>query len=472
MKKKLLILFLICIVSNFLFSVNSENIENEIENFLDSQFVNLYEYKNFIFLKENYFLQMNQLKNKWMPNISFSSSSSYGYNPLEEENYIPGFYYNSSLSLSQKIPLGIMFNADLFSFSGNLQNQEILHQFDYIGKLEFSIPLMNYLFGFTDSLVYLDKYENNNFSNYVNLYLNLNKQKLYNLLSEYIGNYLFHLSMIEFFQKKERMLLDYQKDIEDLFSSGQISFSEIISVKKQLIELRNSFNNEIQELNFVKNNLENLGCDVSKINFDLYKWLSHCKSLDEKKYLNFSEYDFEFYQLQQQWINTIKSYTNNFPNLNFSLTTTPLGINKSYLQESSSVLESFSYYWGTVDSCKINLSLSIKFSLMEYDDIYINKKIFENEKKRFELNLTSLSNRREKEIDKRRKDLAYYFNQTENSYQIFLQEKAMLSSYEQMYKNGTINKYDYFNSKFYVEELYLDYVKKYFNYINFILSCY
>lgn len=472
MKKSLLILFLICIVSNFLFSINSENIENEVENFLNSQFVNLYEYKNFIFLKENYFLQMNQLKNKWMPNISFSSSSSYGYNPLEEENFIHGFNYTSSLNFSQKIPLGIILNADLFSFSGNLKSQEFLHQFDYIGRVEFSIPLMNYLFGFADSLVYVDKYENNNFSNYVNLYLKLNKQKLYNLLSEYIGEYLFHLSMIEFFQKKERMLLDYQKDNADLFSSGQISFSEIISVKKQLIELRNSFNNEIQELNFVKNNLESLGCDVSNLNFDLSKWIVYCKSLEKDSCLNFSEYDFEFYQLQQQWINTIKSYTSIFPNLNFSLTTTPLGKNKSYLQESSSVLESFSYYWGTIDSCKINLSLSMKFSLMEYDDIYINKKIFENEKKRLELNLNSLSKRREKEIDKRKKDLEYYSNQTENSYQLFLQEKEVSKSYEQMYQNNYINKYDYLNVQFYVEQLYLDYIRKYLDYVNFILSCY
>ena len=123
----------------FIFSSTSKNIENEITTFLDSQFVSLYEYKNFIYQKENFFLQIKQLENKWMPNVSFSASSSYGYNPLESENLVHGFNYNSSLNFSQKIPLGILFNADLFSFSGNLKEQEILHQYNYIGKLEFFI---------------------------------------------------------------------------------------------------------------------------------------------------------------------------------------------------------------------------------------------------------------------------------------------------------------------------------------------
>lgn len=472
MKKNLLIIFLIPMFFEFIFSSTSKNIENEITTFLDSQFVSLYEYKNFIYQKENFFLQIKQLENKWMPNVSFSASSSYGYNPLESENLIHGFNYNSSLNFSQKIPLGILFNADLFSFSGNLKEQEILHQYNYIGKLEFSIPLMNYLFGFAESLIYVDKCEKNNYKNYIDLYLKLNKQKMYNLLTEYFGNYLYHLSRIEFYQKKEMMLSNYQKDIESLFSSGQVSFSEIISVKKQIIELKNSMNNEIQEINLIKNNLENFGCDISNMKFDLSQWMIYCKSLENNSCLNFREYDFEFYQLQQQWINAIKSYTKSFPNLSLSLTTTPLGKNKSYSQENSSMLESFSYYWGTVDSCKINLSLSMKFSLMEYDAVYTNKRIFENEKKRFEINLNSLSERRKNEIDRRKKDLAYYLAQVENSYQIFLQEKEVAKSYEELYKNDFINKYDLLNFQFYIEELYLDYVKKYLVYINFLLSCF
>ena len=101
-----------------------------------------------------------------------------------------------------------------------------------------------------------------------------------------------------------------------------------------------------------------------------------------------------------------------------------------------------------------------------------NKKIFENEKKRFEINLNSLSERRKNEIDRRKKDLAYYLAQVENSYQIFLQEKEVAKSYEELYKNDFINKYDLLNFQFYIEELYLDYVKKYLVYINFLLSCF
>ena len=98
----------------------------------------------------------------------------------------------------------------------------------------------------------------------------------------------------------------------------------------------------------------------------------YCNKNEKSIYDEFINYDYQFYQLQSQWINTVKSYNQSFPCLNISLTTTPTGTQRNYCEENTSLLESFSYYWSTVDSCKINLSLSMKINLMSYPFLELN----------------------------------------------------------------------------------------------------
>jgi hypothetical protein len=218
--------------------------------------------------------------------------------------------------------------------------------------------------------------------------------------------------------------------------------------------------------------LENSGCDVSKINFNLQDWILYCNKNENPVSKNFVNLDNQFYQLQSQWMNTVKSYNQSFPNLNLSFSTTPTGTQRNYFEENFSLLESFSYYWSTVDSCKINLSLSMKINLMSYDDVFVNKKILEIEKKIFEENLSLLSKKRNEELNRRKKNYQYYFSLYENAKIIYFQEKEIFTSHEKMYQNSLISKYDYLSSKFYLQQLYFDYVEKYLNYYSFLLSCF
>ena len=119
-------------------------------------------------------------------------------------------------------------------------------------------------------------------------------------------------------------------------------------------------------------------------NFNLQDWILYCNKNENSICDDFINYDYQFYQLQSQWINNVKSYNQSFPNLYISFSTTPTGTKRNYFEENLSSLESFSYYWSTVDSCQINLSLSMKINLMSYDDVFVNKKILEVEKKLFE----------------------------------------------------------------------------------------
>ena len=187
---------------------------------------------------------------------------------------------------------------------------------------------------------------------------------------------------------------------------------------------------------------------------------------------HFVNLDNQFYQLQSQWMNTVKSYNQSFPNLNLSFSTTPTGTKRNYFEENLSSLESFSYYWSTVDSCQINLSLSMKINLMSYDDVFVNKKILEVEKKLFEQKLSLLSKKRVEETQRRNKNYQYYFSLYENAKIIYFQEKEIFASHEKMYQNSLISKYDYLSSKFYLQQLYFGYVEKYLNYYSFLLSCF
>ena len=232
------------------------------------------------------------------------------------------------------------------------------------------------------------------------------------------------------------------------------------------------YNNSIYELNQIVTLLENSGCDVSQIKFDLQDWILYCSKNENSICDDFINYDYQFYQLQSQWINNVKSYNQSFPNLYISFSTIPTGTERNYFEENLSSLESFSYYWSTVDSCQINLSLSIKINLMSYDDVFVNKKILEVEKQLFEQNLSLLSKKRIEETQRRNKNYQYYFSLSENAKIIYFQEKEIFASHEKMYQNSLISKYDYLSSKFYLQQLYFDYIEKYLNYYKFLLSCF
>ena len=362
--------------------------------------------------------------------------------------------------------------ADLFSFSGNLDNDKILHSFDYLGSLNFSIPLMSYVFGFTESLIYSDKNETQNYLNYTTIGSKITKKQIANFLKENIGRYLYNFELVNFYSDKEKVLTEKQNDIEKMFLEGQLSFSELINVKNEILQNSDLYNNSIYELNQIVTLLENSGCDVSQIKFDLQDWILYCSKNENSICDDFINYDYQFYQLQSQWINNVKSYNQSFPNLYISFSTIPTGTKRNYFEENLSSLESFSYYWSTVDSCQINLSLSMKINLMSYDDVFVNKKILEVEKKLFEQKLSLLSKKRVEETQRRNKNYQYYFSLYENAKIIYFQEKEIFASHEKMYQNSLISKYDYLYSKFYLQQLYFDYVEKYLNYYSFLLSCF
>ena len=466
-----------CIIIDFyilqnIFSLENNFDEEYISKFLESQLFEIQDYQNQIYQEKIYEEKYNQLKNKWMPNFNLTSGTGYSYDTDYRNEYPHGFYYSSNLNFSQKFPLGISMDADLFSFSGNLDGNKILHTFDYLGSLQFSIPLMSYFFGFTDSLLYIEKNETQNYLNYTTIGSKITKNQIENFLKENIGRYLYNFELVNFYYAKEKVLTEKQNDIEQMFLEGQLSFSELINVKNEILKNSDLYNNSIYELNQIVTLLENSGCDVSQIKFDLQDWILYCSKNENSICDDFINYDYQFYQLQSQWINNVKSYNQSFPNLYISFSTIPTGTKRNYFEENLSSLESFSYYWSTVDSCQINLSLSMKINLMSYDDVFVNKKILEVEKKLFEQNLSLLSKKRVEETQRRNKNYQYYFSLYENSKIIYFQEKEIFASHEKMYQNSLISKYDYLSSKFYLQQLYFDYVEKYLNYYSFLLSCF
>ncbi len=471
-KNKFLFFIILFLIYQNVFAVNSNFDEVYISNFIESQLLEMQDYKNQKYQEEIYEKKYNQLKNKWMPNFNLSSGTSYSYDTDYRNEYPHYFYFSNKLNFSQKLPLGISFDADLFSFSGNLEKDKILHSFDYLGSLQFSIPVMSYIFGFADSLTYIEANENKNYLNYTTITSKITKNQILNFLKENIGRYLYYFELVNFYADKEKILLEKQNDFEKIFLNGQVAFSELINIKNEILQNNNLYNDAFYRLNQIITLLENAGCDISKIQFDLQSWILYCDKNKNSISDNFINYDYEFYSLQSQWINTVKSYNQSFPYLNISLTTTPTGIQRNYIEENNSLLETFSYYWATVDSCKINLSVSMKINLMSYDEVFVNKKILEIEQKRFEENLSLLSKKRIDEINRRNKNYQYYLSIYENAKNTYFQEKEILSSHENMYKNSLIRKYDYLSSKFYLQELYFDYVEKYLNYVSFLLSCY
>ena len=471
-KKIIFVSILLFFVTQNIFAMSSDFDEVYISNLLENQLLEMQDYINQIYQEKVYAEKFNQLKNKWMPKFNLTSGTGYSYDTDYRNENPHGFYYSNIFTFSQKLPLGISMDAGLFSFSGNLDNDKILHSFEYLGSLQFSVPVMSYIFGFTDSLLYSEKYETQNYLNYTSISSKISKKQITNLLKEYIGMYLFYLELINLYIDKENTLLEKQKDVEKLFLDGQISFSEVINNKNQILQNSNSYNDVNYKLNQIITLLENSGCDISKIKFGLEDWILYCKKNEKSIYDEFINYDYQFYQLQSQWINTVKSYNQSFPCLNISLSTTPTGTQRNYCEENTSLLESFSYYWSTVDSCKINLSLSMKINLMSYDNEFVNKTIFEIEKKLFEENLSLLSKKRIEEENRRNKNSQYYFSIYENAKKTYLQEQELFISVENMYEKALISKYDYLSSKFYLEELYFDYVEKYLNYYSFLLSCF
>lgn len=471
-KKIIFVSILLFFVTQNIFAISSDFDEVYISNFLENQLLEMQDYINQIYQEKVYAEKFNQLKNQWMPKFNLTSGTGYSYDTDYRNENPHGFYYSNIFTFSQKLPLGISMDAGLFSFSGSLDNDKILHSFEYLGSLQFSVPVMSYIFGFTDSLLYSEKYETQNYLNYTSISSKISKKQITNLLKEYIGMYLFYSELINLYIDKENTLLEKQKDVEKLFLDGQISFSEVINNKNQILQNSNSYNDVNYKLNQIISLLENSGCDISKIKFGLEDWILYCNKNEKSIYDEFINYDYQFYQLQSQWINTVKSYNQSFPCLNISLTTTPTGTQRNYCEENTSLLESFSYYWSTVDSCKINLSLSMKINLMSYDNEFVNKTIFEIEKKLFEENLSLLSKKRIEEENRRNKNSQYYFSIYENAKKTYLQEQELFISVENMYEKALISKYDYLNSKFYLEELYFDYVEKYLNYYSFLLSCF
>ena len=471
-KKIIFFSILLFFVTQNIFAISTDFDEVYISNFLENQLLEMQDYINQIYQEKVYAEKFNQLKNKWMPKFNLTSGTGYSYDTDYRNENPHGFYYSNIFTFSQKLPLGISMDAGLFSFSGNLDNDKILHSFEYLGSLQFTVPVMSYIFGFTDSLLYSEKYETQNYLNYTSISSKISKKQITNLLKEYIGMYLFYLELINLYIDKENTLLEKQKDVEKLFLDGQISFSEVINNKNQILQNSNSYNDVNYKLNQIITLLENSGCDISKIKFDLEDWILYCNKNEKSIYDEFINYDYQFYQLQSQWINTVKSYNHSFPCLNISLTTTPTGTQRNYCEGNTSLLESFSYYWSTVDSCKINLSLSMKINLMSYDEAFVNKKILEIEKNMFEENLSLLSKKRIEEENRRNKNSQYYFSIYENAKKTYLQEQELFISVENMYEKALISKYDYLSSKFYLQELYFDYVEKYLKYYSFLLSCF
>lgn len=468
MKKKLLLILFF--VNNFVNVFSEKNIL--IKEYLNSQMENLSDYQNLIYTEKIFFEEYKNYKNKWMPNFTLNSDVGYNYNPLYLPEFIHNFSYSGTLNLYQKIPLGINIDANLLQFSGILENKNMFYQFDYLGKLQISIPLLNYLFGFTDALIFLDKNESTIFNNYIKSFSKINKQQILNFLINKIGCYLYCSEFVNFYYEKNNMLLELLNDYEKMFKQGQISFSELIKIKSEYFENNNLYNNHLLEFQQVKINLENEGCDVSKICFNLDDWILFCESLENNSLNIFLSFDYEYYQLQNQWINTIKNFTQFFPNLNFTISTVPISKQNYNSKNNSSGIENFISYWGTIDSCVLNLSLSFKVHLMEYDDVYINKTKFELEKQKYQYNISMLSKRKIEEIERRMEQKEYYFAQLQNVKKVYMQENELLSSYESMYKNELLNKYDLLNARFYVKELYLNFAKKYLDYCNFILSFY
>ena len=80
--------------------------------------------------------------------------------------------------------------------------------------------------------------------------------------------------------------------------------------------------------------------------------------------------------------------------------------------------------------------------------------------------------KRIEEENRRNKNSQYYLSLYENAKKTYFQEQELFISVENMYEKALISKYDYLSSKFYLQELYFDYVEKYLNYYSFLLSCF
>ena len=174
--------FLICLLFAFqnVFASSSNCDVESIWNFIESQLYQMQDYKNQIYQEEIYEKKYNQLKNKWMQNFNVSSGTGYSFDSDYRNENPHDFYYSSTLNFSQKLPLGIYLDAQLFSFSGNLDNDKILHSFDYLGSLNFSIPVMSYIFGFAENLIYIEKNENQNYLNYTSTNSKIIKNQIAN----------------------------------------------------------------------------------------------------------------------------------------------------------------------------------------------------------------------------------------------------------------------------------------------------
>ena len=194
-KTSIYFFFILFFTSQNIFAISSDFDEMNISNFLESQLFEMQDYKNQIYQEELYEEKYNQLKNKWMPNFNLTSVTGYSYDSDYRNEYPHGFYYSSKINFSQKLPLGISFDADLFSFTGNLNNDKILHSFDYLGSLQFSIPVMSYIFGFTESLIYSEKNESQNYFNYTTAYSRLTRKQIENFLKENICRYLYYYEL-------------------------------------------------------------------------------------------------------------------------------------------------------------------------------------------------------------------------------------------------------------------------------------
>ena len=124
-KKFQIILIVLFLLSKNIFAISSDFDEVYISNFLENQLLQMQDYKNQIYQEKIYQEKYNQLQNKWMPNFNLTYGTGYSFDSDYRNEYPHGFYYSSNLNFSQKLPLGISMEADLFSFSGNLDNDNI-----------------------------------------------------------------------------------------------------------------------------------------------------------------------------------------------------------------------------------------------------------------------------------------------------------------------------------------------------------
>lgn len=467
MYKKILFIF-----SNLFFItfVYANDLDFNIQDFIENQINNVYDYKKQFYQDRINHEQIKQINNKWMPRLYFDSQFKYNYNPLFEESYIHGFNYSNMLSFNQKLPLGMYVSGELFSYTGVYQDKDLIHLFNYLGVFEFSIPLLSYLFGYINDLSYIDMNEKNNFVNCINLNKKFTEAKILNVIITQVGLFLYLKELTDFYLKKENFLLEYKSKFEQMLINNQISLSELLDVNQEILENNKLYNEAMKNFISIKDELNKIGVKTSEIDFDVEQWIAYCCDLD----LNISDvfYDNEFYFLQQQWIEKSKSYLNMLPTLNISLITTPLSSDEYNLQKSKSFLEDFSYHWGTIENFDVKLNFSIRINLMSYDDVYINRKKLEYEKKIFDVNLHSLSQKRIMNQINKNENLQYYINYSKTSYEYYLQEKKQFTWFNEMFQKNLISKYELDSTQLYVEQLYLDFIKSVLDYINFDLSYY